>query len=129
MPLSILDVTNCTLLSPVPQDPPSSYRNRNHPRPSGPSTFPPRPQPYQCHPSNRTCPPRIVALPEDIGGVPVYLGLGGCKGGPIFPRLVLVPLQLLTNLLDDPSNGLDSGVEFYLPLLYHNCICIIYLYY
>ena len=71
----------------------------------------------------------FLPYPEDIGGVPVYLGLGGCKGGPIFPRLVLVPLQLLTNLLDDPSNGLDSGVEFYLPLLYHNCICIIYLYY
>ena len=51
--------------------------------------------------------------------MPAYLSLGGHEGGPIRPHLVLVPLQLLTNidnLLADPSNGLYPGVELSLSL-------------
>ena len=61
--------------------------------------------------------------PVDIGGMSAYFVLGRRKRVPILPRLAMVPLQLLTqivNLLADPSDGLGPDIALSLPLLSRN---------
>ena len=61
-----------------------------------------------------------------------YLGISRREGGPILPRLVMVPLQIhphIVNLITETSGGLGPDLAISLPLLSHNPICLVYLSY
>ena len=69
-----------------------------------------------------------IPYPQNLGGEPVYLELGGRKGGPVCTWIVLVLLQILQqidNTLTDTSDIFGPGVALSIPQLSHHPLGLI----